>query len=59
MSLVSTVNFSPETIDVRYDFTYMWNLLNKISYQKTNRNRLLDTENRLTAVRGKDGWEAG
>ena len=27
-----------------YDFTYMWNLKNKINTQ--NRNRLIDTENR-------------
>ena len=31
------------------DFNYMWNLINKIS--KHNRNRLIDTENRLIGVR--------
>ena len=34
-----------------YDFIYMWNLKNQIN--KQNRNRLIDTENRLTAVRGE------
>ena len=29
----------------------MWDLMNKIN--KQNRNRLIDTENRLTAVRGE------
>ena len=31
------------------DLNYMWNLINKIS--KHNRNRLIDTENRLIGVR--------
>ena len=34
-----------------YDFTHMWNLMNKTN--KQNRNRLTDTENRLAAVRGE------
>ena len=32
----------------------MWNLIYKIN--KQSRSRLIDTENRLTAVRGKWGW---
>ena len=34
-----------------YDFTSVWNLINKIN--KQNRNRLIDTENRRTAVRAE------
>ena len=34
-----------------YDFIYMWNLKNQIN--KQNRNRLIDTENRLTVDRGE------
>ena len=40
-----------------YDFTYMWNLMNKIN--KQNRNRLTDIENRLIAVKGEGYWKAG
>ena len=36
------------------DFTYMWNLMNKIN--KQNRNRLTNTQNRLTAVRREGGY---
>ena len=35
--------------EIPYDFTYMWNLMGKIN--KQNRNRLVDRENRVTAVR--------
>ena len=42
------------------DFTYMWNLKNNTN--KQNRNRLIDTENRLQVARGDcvkkvKGWE--
>ena len=37
-----------------YDFIYIWNLKNKIM-NKQNRNRLIDTENKLTVA----GWGAG
>ena len=40
-----------------YDLIYTWDLMNKIN--KQSRNRLIDTENRLTAVRGEGGWGAG
>ena len=40
-----------------YDFTYVWNLKSKIN--EKNKNRLIDTENRLTALRGEGGWELG
>ena len=33
---------------IPYDLTYMWNPMNKIN--KQNRNRLLNTENKLSAV---------
>ena len=36
-----------------YDFTYMWNLNNKINEQ--NRNRLIDTENRLMVSSREEG----
>ena len=42
-----------------YDFTYMWNLSEKNKLNKQNRNKLIDTENRLTAVRGEGDWGAG
>ena len=35
----------------------MWSLMNQINRQ--NRNRLIDTGNRLTAVRGERGWGVG
>ena len=35
---------------VPYDFTCMWNLMSKINQQSGD--RLMDTKNRLTAVRG-------
>ena len=38
-----------------YDFTYMWNLKNKIN--KTD--RLIDTENRLMGGRREGVWETG
>ena len=41
----------------KYHPTHMWNLMSKIN--KQNRNRLLDTEYRLTAVREKGDWRAG
>ena len=37
---------------VPYDFTYRWNLTNKRNKQK--KNRLIETENRLSAVRGAE-----
>ena len=39
------------------NFSHMWNLMNKIN--KRNRNRLIETENRLTAVRGEGDGRAG
>ena len=41
---------------IPYYFTYMWNLVNKIN--KQDRNRLIDTENRLKVVRGERVWGA-
>ena len=41
-----------------YDFTYVWNLKNKSKQNKQakqNRNRCIDTENRLVAARGNQG----
>ena len=35
---------------IPYNLTYMWNLMNK----KKNRNRIIDTENRLTALIGEE-----
>ena len=32
----------------------MWNLMNK-----QNRNKIIDTEDRLTAVRGEGDWRSG
>ena len=40
---------------IPFEFSYMWNLMNK----KQNSNRSIDTDNRLTAVRGEVGCEAG
>ena len=40
-----------------YDFNYMWNLMNNIN--KQNRKRLIDTENRLTAVSVEGVWGLG
>ena len=40
-----------------YDFTYVWNLKSKIN--KKNKNRLIDTENRLMAARGEEDWRTG
>ena len=40
-----------EKIQIAYDFIYIWNLENK-----QNRNRLIDTENKLTGGRGVGGW---
>ena len=42
---------------IPYDFTYMWNLKNKMN--KWNRNRLIDTKNILTFARWKGGWRDG
>ena len=40
-----------------HDFTYMWNLENKTNeHTKQNRNRLIDTENKLVVARGDGGW---
>ena len=40
---------------IPYDFTYMWKLKNKTKEQtEQNRNRLIDTENKLVVARG--GW---
>ena len=41
-----------------YDFIYMWSLMNKIT-NKQNKNRLIDTENRLITVRGEESCGAG
>ena len=39
---------------IPYDFTYMWNLKNKTNDQTyQNRNRLIDTENKLVVARGE------
>ena len=35
---------------ITYDFTYIWNLKNK-----TNRKRLINTENRLMVAKGEAG----
>ena len=38
----------------------MWNLKDKINKQtKQNRNRLVDTENKLVVVRRQAGWDLG
>ena len=46
-------NKSDEEEQIPYDFTYMWNLKNKT---KQNKNKLIDTENRLVVARGGEGW---
>lgn len=39
-----------------YDFTYMWNLRSKINEQtEQNRNKLIDTKNKLIVARGEKG----
>ena len=38
---------------IPYDFTYMWNL---IKQTKQNKNKLIDTENRLVITRGEGGY---
>ena len=38
-----------------FDFTYMWNLKNKVNTQ--TRKRLTDTENILKVARWERGWE--
>ena len=38
---------------IPYDFTYMWNLINKINLKNKIETDSSDTENRLTAVRGE------
>ena len=43
------LNKSERERQIPYDFTYMWDLKNKIN--KQDRNKLIDTENRLTAPR--------
>ena len=40
---------------IPYGFTHMWNQWTKKT-NKQNRNRFIDTEKRLTAVRGEEGW---
>ena len=41
---------------IPYDFTYMWNLINKTNEQtKQNRNRLIDKENKLMVGSDKGG----
>ena len=43
-----------------YDFTYMWNLKNKINNNnKRNRNKLIDTENIWRVTRWERGWGVG
>ena len=37
-----------------HDFTYMWNLKNKINNK--NRNKLIDTEKKLMIARGERDW---
>ena len=41
--------------DKYHNFTYMWNLKNKIK----NRNRIVDTQYKMMVTRGKGHWEAG
>ena len=41
-------NKSDREIQTLYDFTYMWNPKNRTNeYTKQNRNRLIDTENKM------------
>ena len=43
-----------DRIQIPYDFTYMWNLINKTNEQtKQNINRLIDKENKLMFARGE------
>ena len=49
-------NKSDEEEQIPYDFTYMWNLKNKT---KQNKNKLIDTENRLLVTRREGGWGEG
>ena len=42
---------------IPYDLTYMWNLMDKNKLRKQK--QLIDTENRLTAVRAEVGWGLG
>ena len=37
---------------IPYDFTYTWNLKNNINGQ--NKNRLIDTENKLMVAKGRE-----
>ena len=42
-----------------YDLTYMWSVKYKTNGQTKNRNRLIDTENKLGVARWEWGRETG
>ena len=44
---------------IPHDFTYMWSLKNKTNEQKKNRNRVINTENKLVVCRRKEGEGMG
>ena len=55
MDLESIALSADKERQMTYNFTYMWNLKNKINNNK-NGNKLMDTENILRATRWEEGW---